>query len=120
MSETERTPLLRVSDLVKHYRSGGLFARPGPAIRAVDGVSFEIAQGETLGLVGESGCGKSTVGRTVLRLQEPTSGHAVFDGADVFTLDRTARKGTYLLNCEALSSDRPAWRGGPESGLRPR
>jgi oligopeptide/dipeptide ABC transporter ATP-binding protein len=90
MSETERTPLLRVSDLVKHYRSGGLFARPGPAIRAVDGVSFEIAQGETLGLVGESGCGKSTVGRTVLRLQEPTSGHAVFDGADVFTLDRTA------------------------------
>ena len=90
MSETERTPLLRVSDLVKHYRSGGLFARPGPAVRAVDGVSFEIAQGETLGLVGESGCGKSTVGRTVLRLQEPTSGHAVFDGADVFTLDRTA------------------------------
>jgi len=90
MNETERAPLLQVNDLVKHYRSGGLFARPGPPVRAVDGVSFEIAQGETLGLVGESGCGKSTVGRTVLRLQEPTSGHAVFDGADVFTLDRTA------------------------------
>jgi peptide/nickel transport system ATP-binding protein len=82
-------PLLQVTDLVKHYRAGGLFARPAPPVRAVEGVSFEIAQGETLGLVGESGCGKSTVGRTVLRLQEPTSGRAVFDGAEVFALDRT-------------------------------
>jgi oligopeptide/dipeptide ABC transporter ATP-binding protein len=81
--------LLRVTDLVKHYRAGGLFARPAPPVRAVDGVSFEIGRGETLGLVGESGCGKSTVGRTVLRLQEPTSGHALFDGADVFALGRT-------------------------------
>jgi oligopeptide/dipeptide ABC transporter ATP-binding protein len=81
-------PLLQVSDLVKHYESGGLFARPGPPVRAVDGVSFEIGRGETLGLVGESGCGKSTVGRTILRLQEPTSGRATFDGADVFGLGR--------------------------------
>ena len=81
--------LLRVTDLVKHYRAGGLFARPAPPVRAVDGVSFEIGRGETLGLVGESGCGKSTVGRTVLRLQEPTSGRALFDGADVFALGRT-------------------------------
>ena len=82
-------PLLRVTDLVKYYRGGGLFARPAPPVRAVDGVSFDIGRGETLGLVGESGCGKSTVGRTVLRLQEPTSGQAVFDGADVFALGRT-------------------------------
>ena len=81
-------PLLRVTDLVKYYRAGGLFARPAPPVRAVDGVSFDIGRGETLGLVGESGCGKSTVGRTVLRLQEPTSGQAVFDGADVFALGR--------------------------------
>ena len=76
------SPLLRVVDLVKHYAGGGLFARRVPPVRAVDGVSFELARGETLGLVGESGCGKSTVGRTILRLQEPTSGKAYFEAAD--------------------------------------
>jgi oligopeptide/dipeptide ABC transporter ATP-binding protein len=55
----------------------------------VDGVSFDVGRGETLGLVGESGCGKSSVGRTILRLQEPTAGQATFDGVDVFALDRT-------------------------------
>jgi oligopeptide/dipeptide ABC transporter ATP-binding protein len=82
--------LLRVRDLVKHYPSGGLFGSAAPPVRAVRGVSFEIAQGETLALVGESGCGKSSVGRTVLRLQEPTSGTAEFDGVDLFSLDRVA------------------------------
>ncbi len=81
-------PLVMVRDLVKHYRSGGMFAGKAPPVRAVEGVSFEIARGETLGLVGESGCGKSSVGRTVLRLQEPTSGEAVFDGERVFELGR--------------------------------
>jgi oligopeptide/dipeptide ABC transporter ATP-binding protein len=80
--------LLQVRDLVKYYQSGGLFARSVPPVRAVDGVSFDIAQGETLALVGESGCGKSSVGRTILRLQEPTRGKAIFDGVDVFALER--------------------------------
>jgi len=83
-------PLLEVVDLIKHYAAGGLFARKAPPVRAVDGVSFELGRGETLGLVGESGCGKSTVGRTILRLQEPTSGKTFFEGADVFTLERDA------------------------------
>jgi oligopeptide/dipeptide ABC transporter ATP-binding protein len=84
------TPLLEVRDLVKHYTAGGLFARGAPPVRAVDGVSFDVGRGETLALVGESGCGKSSVGRTVLRLQEPTGGKASFEGVDVFGLDRTA------------------------------
>src|SRR5882762_7904221 len=72
-------PLLDIQNLVKHY--------PGrPPVRAVDGVSVTIAAGQTLGLVGESGSGKSTVGWTILRLPEPTSGRVVFDGEDVFAL----------------------------------
>jgi oligopeptide/dipeptide ABC transporter ATP-binding protein len=83
------TPLVRVRDLVKHYHSAGLFGRTAPPVRAVDGVSFDVARGETLALVGESGCGKSSVGRTILRLQEPTSGTMSFENEDVFALDRT-------------------------------
>ena len=82
------SPLLEVRDLVKYYHAGGLFGRSAPPVRAVDGVSFELAQGETLALVGESGCGKSSVGRTILRLQEPTAGRALFDGIDIFGLGR--------------------------------
>jgi oligopeptide/dipeptide ABC transporter ATP-binding protein len=81
--------LLQVRDLVKHYHPGGLI-HAAPPVRAVQGVSFDVAPGETLALVGESGCGKSSVGRTVLRLQEPTSGSATFEGADLFSLDRVA------------------------------
>ena len=55
-------------------------------MRAVDGISFDVHQGETLGLVGESGCGKSTTGRTILQLYRPTSGHVYFDGVDLVTL----------------------------------
>ena len=82
--------LLSVRDLKKYYHATGLFGRTAPPVRAVDGVSFDVGAGETLALVGESGCGKSSVGRTILRLQEPTSGSAMFDGVDIFSLDREA------------------------------
>jgi len=85
--------LIVVSDLVKYFPVRvGVFKRVVAWVRAVDGVSFRIRQGETLGLVGESGCGKSTVGRTMLRLLEATSGMVEFDGQDVFTLDRQVLK----------------------------
>jgi oligopeptide/dipeptide ABC transporter ATP-binding protein len=84
--------LLQVRDLVKHYTSAGLFRPAAPPVRAVDGVSLEVQRGETLALVGESGCGKSTVGRTILRLQEPTGGAVTFEGTDVFSLDRRAMR----------------------------
>jgi oligopeptide/dipeptide ABC transporter ATP-binding protein len=78
-------PLLSVVDLKKHFpiRTGIIFQRQIGAVKAVDGVSFDIQRGETLALVGESGCGKSTTARTVLRLLEPTSGKITFDGDDI-------------------------------------
>jgi oligopeptide/dipeptide ABC transporter ATP-binding protein len=84
------TALLGVRDLVKYYTSGGMLRGPTRVVRAVDGVSFDVGRGETLALVGESGCGKTSVGRTILRLQEPTSGSALFEGEDIFSLDRPA------------------------------
>jgi oligopeptide/dipeptide ABC transporter ATP-binding protein len=79
--------ILIVKDLVKHYPiRRGVVPRVVGRVRAVDGVSFSIPRGQTLGLVGESGCGKTTVGRTILRLIEPTSGRVVFDGREVFKL----------------------------------
>ena len=73
--------LLEVRQLKKHFSVGGsLLGKPAFNIRAVDGVSFTIQQGETLGLVGESGCGKSTVARAILRLMEPTSGEVFYRG----------------------------------------
>jgi oligopeptide/dipeptide ABC transporter ATP-binding protein len=83
---TGSAPLLEVRDLVKHYTARRMLGRSAPPVRAVDGISLTLGRGETLGLVGESGCGKTTVGRTIIRLQEPTSGHAFLDGTDIFTL----------------------------------
>jgi oligopeptide transport system ATP-binding protein len=87
------TPLVEVTDLVKHFPvRGGVLQRTIGLVQAVDGVSFEIRRGETLGLVGESGCGKTTVGRLLLRLIEPTSGTIRFDGQDITKVRGAALK----------------------------
>ena len=81
-------PLLKVKNLIKEFpQGGGLFAKPKTWIRAVDDVSFALSRGETFGLVGESGCGKTTLGRLILRLVEPTSGDVKFDGQHILTLN---------------------------------
>jgi peptide/nickel transport system ATP-binding protein len=86
-----RAPLLEVRDLKKQFPIvQGLFSRASGQVRAVDGVSFHIGPGETLGLVGESGCGKSTVGRTLLKLLEPSSGTIHVGGVDITDLDAQA------------------------------
>jgi oligopeptide transport system ATP-binding protein len=85
-------PLLEVRNLKMHFTvTGGIFSRgPAAKIKAVDDVSFTIARGETLGLVGESGCGKTTTGRCILHLEKPTSGQIVFEGQNLTKLDRKA------------------------------
>src|SRR5689334_14843182 len=86
-----RTPVIAVEGLKKHFPvKKGLLRRTAGYVYAVDGVSFSVNEGETLGLVGESGCGKSTVARTVLRLVEPTAGTIRLDGADITRLGKTA------------------------------
>src|SRR5215217_4226344 len=84
LPEKMRDTLVSVSGLVKHFPVEG----SDDVVRAVDGVSFDIFAGETLGLVGESGCGKSTVGRCLLRLIEPTAGHVHFEGRDILALNK--------------------------------
>lgn len=82
-------PLVDVRDLTKHFAALTATGSRG-VLRAVDGVSFSIEQGETLGLVGESGCGKTTVGRTISRLYEPTRGQMMFGGVDLFKLSEAS------------------------------
>ncbi len=82
--------ILEIRNLVKYFpiTKGFIFQRQAGAVKAVDDVSFNIRQGETLGLVGESGCGKTTTGRVILRLMEPTSGEAYFEGRNIFKLTK--------------------------------
>src|SRR4029453_2117612 len=85
---TTSTIILQVQNLVKYFpiMGGSVFARSIGAVRAVDGVSFTVNQGETFGLVGESGCGKTTIGRCILQLERPTAGQIVFAGQDLTVL----------------------------------
>ena len=96
------SPLLSVRDLTKHFPiKQGLLGKTAGAVRAVDGVSFDVMPGETLGLVGESGCGKSTTGRMILRLIEPTAGTVEFDGVDLVTLDARADAPAAAARCRS-------------------
>ena len=91
--DNDQKTLIEVRELVKHFPvRGGLLQRVVSWVKAVDNVSFHVNKGETLGLVGESGCGKTTVGRTMLRLIEPTGGSATFDGVDIFDLPQQELK----------------------------
>jgi oligopeptide transport system ATP-binding protein len=113
LQEKDDPALLSVKGLRKHFAlKGGVFSREVERVHAVDGVSFDIGQGETLGLVGESGCGKSTTGRCILRLIEPSSGEVWFKGADV-----TRMQGPAL---QALRRDMQIIFQDPYASLNPR
>jgi oligopeptide transport system ATP-binding protein len=104
--------LLEVRNLVKHFPiAGGLFGGQRGLVRAVDGVSFTLHRGETLGLVGESGCGKTTTGRCILHLERPTSGQVLFEGRDLTTLDagelRAVRRKIQVIFQDPYSSLNP-------------
>jgi oligopeptide/dipeptide ABC transporter ATP-binding protein len=107
-------PILEVTDLVKRFPiKGGWFGKTVAVVDAVSGVSFTVDRGETLGLVGESGCGKSTTARAVLRLHEPDSGRVVFDGRDVTAMDkqelRVVRREMQIVFQDPYASLNPRW-----------
>lgn len=107
-----QAPLLKVEDLCTWYPiNKGFFSKTTDVVKAVDHVSFEVFPGETLGLVGESGCGKTTLGRTILRLVEPTSGKLIFDGTDITHLHkkelRKLRRDVQIIFQDPYSSLNP-------------
>ena len=110
---TQTEPLLSVRNLVKYYPiRGGLLMKTMGYVRAVDGVSFDVRRGETFGLVGESGCGKTTVGRAILRLNERDSGDVLFGGKDVYKVSESELK-KLRRNMQIIFQD-------PYSSLDPR
>ena len=109
-ADASTEPLIRVEDLKTYYENDGVLSND--PVKAVDGVSFEIQRGETLGLVGESGCGKTTLGRTLVRLETPTAGRVSFDGTDVSTLSGDDLK-AWRQNAQIVFQD-------PESSMNDR
>lgn len=111
--ENKDRVLLEVKNLVKHYPiKAGVLQKTVGKVRSVDGVSFSIERGKTFGLVGESGCGKTTIGRTLIRLVEPTSGQALLNGQDIFSLNKKDLK-TLRPKLQMIFQD-------PYSSLNPR
>ncbi|RBI59422.1 peptide ABC transporter ATP-binding protein [halophilic archaeon] len=111
--QSAKEPILALDKLKKYYPvRGGVFNRTIDHVKAVDGVSLDIAEGETLGLVGESGCGKSTLGKTVMRLIEPTDGTIWFDGNDITSTSRSELR-EIRQNLQFIFQD-------PASSLNPR
>lgn len=114
MEQTEKKELLRVEDLRVHFpvKANNLLGTVKNYVKAVDGVSFAVNEGETFGLVGESGCGKTTIGKTILRLEKATSGKVIYEGKDLLKLkDRDLR--TYRKDLQIIFQD-------PYSSLDPR
>ena len=114
MTSPSATPnLLEVRNLKKHFKVGGsLFGKSDLNVRAVDGISFILKQGETLGLVGESGCGKSTAARAILRLMEPTSGDVFYRGKNLASLSQS--------EMQALRQEMQIIFQDPKASLNPR
>ena len=107
-------PILKLEGLKKHFNTttGGAFNKQKAVLKAVDGIDLEVAPGETIGLVGESGCGKTTAGRTILKLYEPTEGKIIFEGEDILKLSQAKMK-PYRRQMQMIFQD-------PYASLNPR